>query len=210
MTKYALLLAALSLAAACEGSTDPDPDPAQGWDTFSTNSLDAYDLVGIGEPGSWQIGGGVLTAAGPADQNVLVRKDDRFGNGYVEAISSRADDGGLVLRFTSESSYYLLAFRDDEAPSPRNLMNLAIYRRANSEFRELATRDIIWPRGASRTIRFEAEGETLRGYVNGAMVIEVTGEVMLAPGRFGVRHFGYDAGWITTFDRMSWFDAEAD
>lgn len=197
-------LAAGALVAACNGSTDPDPRPNRGEDSFTRNTLASYENVALGEVGTWQIAAGALTARGPAIQNVLVRQDASFLDGYVEAVSSRADDGGLVLRFTSESRYYLLAFRDDSAPSPRGNLNLAVYRRAEGEFREIARSDVSWPRGQSRTVRFEAAGDMLRVYLNGELVEDVWDPEPLPAGRVGVRHYGDDDTWITRFDSFRW------
>ena len=198
------VLAAGVLAAACNGSTDPEPRPNSGEDSFSRNTLAAYENVALGQTGTWRIAGGVLTATGPAIQNVLVRQDASFADGYVETVTSRADDGGLVLRFTSESRYYLLAFRDDEAPGPRGNLNLAVYRRAEGDFREIARTDVNWPRGTSRRVRFEAAGDLLRVYVDGQLVDDVRDPQPLAAGRVGVRHYGDDDTWITRFDSFRW------
>jgi hypothetical protein len=198
-----LLLATLLLAG-CNGSTDTDPKPVQGQDDFSSNTVGRYDQAAVGTLGTWRISGGVLTATGPAIQNVFVRQNASFADGYVETVSSRADDGGLVLRFTAESSYYLLAFRDDAAPGPFGTSNLAIYRRFGERFEEIGRGNIDWPRGTPRTIRFGIAGGKLSVTVDGQLVGEVTDPDPLPAGRVGLRHYGDTAQWITTFDRFSW------
>lgn len=209
MTRPALLLPVLCTVvfAACGGSTTPDPvqpQPVQGEDAFSTNSLARYDRLAVADTGAWRITDGRLTATGPAIQSVMVRKDASFANGSVETIATRADDGGLVLRFTSEGSYYLLAFRDDSAPEPFPVQNLAVYRRFGTRFEEIARGDITWPRGTPRTIRFGILGGVLSVYVDGELIGQVTDPQPLAGGRVGVRHYGDDDTWITVFDSFRW------
>lgn len=132
-------------------------------------------------------------------------------DGWVEAVSQRADDGGLVLRYLSGSDYYLLAFRDDQAPAPRGAYNLAIYHHFGWEYRELWHGDVRWPRGSSHAIRLAAEGRRLRAYFDG----ELAGEVTLAReandpvpyfgrGGIGVRSYGLDSSWVTTFAAFRW------
>lgn len=207
-TRLPLLLAALFLAGCNGGSTDPgtdpEPQPVQGQDDFSSNSLGQYDRFAVGTQGTWNVAGGVLTATGPAIQSVLVRQGTSFADGYAETVSSRADDGGLVLRFTSESSYYLLAFRDDSAPGPFGTFNLAVYRRFGERFEEIARENINWPRGTSRTIRFGVAGGVLRVHVDGQLVGEVTDPSPLPAGRVGLRQYGDTNGWITLFDSLRW------
>lgn len=201
-----LLLTAL--LAGCNGSTDPDPNPEpqplQGRDDFNVNSLAAYDQAAVGALGQWTVGAGRLTATGPAEQAVLVREETAFADGYVEAVSNRADDGGLVLRFTSEGSYYLLAFRDDSAPGPFPDRNLAVYRRVGDRFEEIAQGDIQWPRGTTRTIRFAIDGGLIRVSVDGEVVGQVVDPLPLPAGRAGLRHYGEDERWITVFDSFRW------
>lgn len=179
----------------------------QGEDSFATDSLHQYEQASEGTAGSWQVSGGRLTATGPAIQSVLVRRDPGFADGYVEAVATRADDGGLVLRYTSERAYYLLAFRDDAAPHPRGELNLALYRRVGDRFAEMAQQDVRWARGTARTIRFQADGAVLRAFVDGEPVLEVTDPRPLSGGRVGLRHYGADKRWITTFDAFRWREA---
>ncbi|HET7234628.1 MAG TPA: hypothetical protein VFJ16_31740 [Longimicrobium sp.] len=181
-----------------------------GEDDFGGNSLKRYRQQSDG--GShWAILDGTLVGTGPAIQSILVRRDARFADGWVETVSSRADDGGLVLRARDNGDYYLLAFRDDQAPPPRGEMNLALYHHVGSEYRELWNRDVPWPRGSRHTIRLEAEGRWLRVYWDH----ELRGEVLASgrvndpapytgPGGAGLRHYGEDARWITSFDSFRW------
>lgn len=183
-------------------------------DTFRRSSLDAY--TAYTERGAdWRIQDGSLIGRGPAIQSVLVRDGFRMRDGWVEAVSARADDGGLVLRFRGPEDYYLLTFRDDAAPSPRGRENLAVYHRVRGAYRQLWVRDVPWPRGAERTIRFEADDTVLRVHFAG----EVVGELKPAravndpsphfgPGGIGVRHYGADASWVTRFEAFRWRSAD--
>src|SRR5687767_10171271 len=91
------------------------PSTVAGWEAFGPHSLAAY--VAYPDHGErWRIDAGELVGRGPAIQAVLIRQEVWFEEGWVEATSSRADDGGLVLRYRSPGDYYLLAFRDDDAP----------------------------------------------------------------------------------------------
>ena len=198
------------IASACDGPTDPGDDSITIEDTFDANSLSSF--TGSTDGGSnWSIQGGALVGTGPANQSVLIRNGFSATNGWVETVSSYADDGGLVLRYRDASDYYLLAFRDDGAPPPRAELNLALYHKNNGDYDEMWRRDIVWPRGSARTIRFEADGAVLRVYVNGVLEGEVIPSPAIndpfpyvGPGGVGVRHYGDSAGWRTAFDNFRW------
>lgn len=189
---------------------EPRPFPRPGEDDFTRNSLARYQQQSDG--GSrWTIVGGTLVGIGPAIQSVLLRKDARFADGWVETVSSRADDGGLVLRAQENGDYYLLAFRDDAAPAQRGSMNLAVYHHVGTAYHEMWTMDVPWPRGSPHTIRFQATGERLRVYWDG----ELRGDFPVSPrvndhrpytgaGLAGLRHYGDTAEWITSFNVFRW------
>ena len=181
------------------------PQPQQGEDTFSTNSLGRYDAFEA-SPSTWEMQNGTLSASGFALQSVLIRKDVSMANGWVETTSSRADDGGLVIGFQDNDNYYLLAFRDDSAPGPRGWRNLALYkRRGPFEFTEVWTLDIVWPRGTPRTFRLELDDARLRVFVDGSVVGAWT-DILEAPltGGVGVRHYGDNDAWETRFEVFRW------
>jgi len=187
---------------------DPTNDP--GRDDFSRNTLPLYRQRSDG--GShWAILDGTLVATGPAIQSVLLRKGARFADGWVETVSSRADDGGLVLRARENGDYYLLAFRDDQAPEPRGSLNLALYHHVGAEYREMWREDLPWPRGSRHTIRLEAEGAWLRVFWDREQRAVVPAESRsndpapyIGPGRAGLRHYGATPAWITSFDSFRW------
>lgn len=215
----------------CHRSAAPRPHPsasgmrahpsdgggaAVGEDRFDTEaSLERYQPYSDGAE-KWTVLGGSLLGIGPADQSVLIRRDVTMANGWVEAVSPRADDGGLVLRFRAPDDYYLLAFRDDAAPEPRGAFNLALYHHVGREYHEIRRAEIRWTRGTSRTIRFEAEGARFRAYVDGEPVMDVVPTPLsndpapaTGPGGVGVRNYGADPRWITKISTFRWRDAAA-
>ncbi|HWK88783.1 MAG TPA: hypothetical protein VNP72_02275 [Longimicrobium sp.] len=209
------LLLALTLMAACKGSTDPDPDPDPTTeDSFTTNTLDqytGYSLSGSGGPGTWTIAGGNLTGTGPANQSVLIRSGTSMTNGWVETVTSHADDGGLVLRFSSPDNYYLLALRDDSAPAPLATQNLSVYHHSGTAYNEMWRSDVVWPRGTARRFRFEAQGSLLRVYMDGSLQVELTAAPAIndptpyvGPGLIGVRNYGASGGWMATYGELRW------
>jgi len=210
----AFALAAVAVLPACGNSTAPDPN--RGSDSFATNTRPSYLSFSDGGA-NWTVAGGELVGAGPANQSVLVRPEVDFTDGWVETVSSRADDGGLVLRFAGPASYYLLTFRDDSAESPRDVDNLAVYHHSGAAYNQMWTGNVTWPRGTPHTVRFEAAGAKLRVYFDGQLQGELTPgptindrDPYLGPGAVGVRHFGFNAGWVTRFDRFAWHGADAE
>lgn len=203
---------------ACIGARGPIPGARTmqargGVDDFSRNTLRAYQQRSDGGQ-HWKIAGGALTGTGPANQSVLLRRDARFADGWVEAVSSRADDGGLVVRARENGDYYLLAFRDDQAPDPRGAQNLALYHHVGSEYREMWHRDVAWPRGSRHTIRLEADGPWLHVYWDGELSGELQADARVndptpytGPGLAGVRHYGASDDWITRFETFRWSGA---
>ena len=205
-----LVLSAVLAAglAACTSGTGPT-GPARGIDPFDGTTLSRYTPYADAELASWEIAGGELVAEGVGDQSVLIRHDISFGDGWVEAIASRADDSGLVLRFNHDSLYYLLAFRDDDAPAPRGERNLAIYRRDRQGYQQLLERDITWARGQRRTIRFMAKADTLSVWMDGELLGAARDYFPLGaipPGDVGVRHYGAGPSWVTRLESFAWHE----
>jgi hypothetical protein len=183
---------------------------ADGEDRFDLDSRQEY--AGYSEGGAnWSVDDGRLIGSGPARQSVLLRRGVRAADGWVETESSRADDGGLVLRFVDASDYYLLAFRDDQAPAPRGERNLALYHHEHGRYDEMWSRDVDWPRGTLRRIRFSADGPRLRVELDGVSLVTHKpaqgwndASPSSAAGGMGMRHYGADAGWITHFEVFRW------
>ncbi|HEV7591187.1 MAG TPA: hypothetical protein VGO40_23955 [Longimicrobium sp.] len=210
-TIAALALLALGACSHSPTATPPGPQPDWEEDSFTTPSLVSYAPYADGGGYNWSIQNGTLVASGPAFQAVLTRVGLQMTNGWVETVSSRADDGGLVLRFQSGSNYYLLAFRDDAAPIPRGSENLAVYHHEGTAYDQMWVKNVDWARGTSHTIRFEAADDRLRVYFDGVQQVELTPSPAIndhAPytgaGSLGLRHYGADATWITSFDTFRW------
>ena len=195
-----------TLVVRCAAAPRGGPEPGWRWRSAggpatvtALGDYTAYSDDGI----AWRLGDGI-SGEGYADQSVLVRSGATMGDGWVEASTSHADDGGLVLRFQDNANYYLLAIRDDAGPEPRGAENLAVYRRDGGVFRELWTADVAWPRGERRTVRFEAEGSLLNVYLDGELVGSVVDSAPLPAGGFGLRHYGGSQEWTTRFDAFRW------
>lgn len=194
----ATLLLAL---AACDHPNDPRIEATDG---FGTNSLDVYEVVTDGGSG-WSIDNGELIGTGPATHSLLLWNGYSFVDGWVEAESRRADDAGLVLRLVDRQNYHVLVFRDDGAPGGLGTQNLAIMRRSGGTFTTLWSGDVAWPRNTVHRVRFEAAGSRLIAYFDGAAQGEVTDAATAqVGGRYGLRHNGADAAWVSTFDLFRW------
>jgi hypothetical protein len=176
----------------------------QGTDRFGENTLDVYTAYPQTNHG-WNITGGQLVGTGPATNSLLLWNGVAFATGGVEVITSRADDGGLVLRAVDQFNYMLLELRDDGAPAGGGAKNLAIIRVVGGARNELWSTDLTWPRGSTHTIRFEAQGAALRAFFDGVQVGEANDPSAGANGgQFGMRHNGVNSTWITAYDEFHW------
>jgi mannan endo-1,4-beta-mannosidase len=151
-------------------------------DTFDVDSIASYTASG----GNWAIAGGQLSATPPTLESILTRNGYSALNTAVEFDSNQAYDAGLVLRVQSSLTYYMLAVRDDSGSAPAS--NLMMYRRGNGPFIGIGSSvNITWPRGSSRTIRFQINGSTLKVFVNGVEVISETDANIATAGGVGMR-----------------------
>jgi hypothetical protein len=195
------------LAAACGDGTGPGDDFRE--DRFADGALSAYTVYSDGG-NPWSVSGGTLRGNGVGLQSVLIRNGDVVRDGWVEAVADSMDDGGLVLRFAGPDRYYMLAIRDDGAPSLFPSENLQIYEKSGpgqAGFREVWSHNAAWPRGTSRTVRFESAGDSLRVYLNGTRLGTVAAPARATDGTgFGVRHYGDSPTWITRYRRLRWSD----
>jgi hypothetical protein len=204
------VLLTATLLGGCASSTTAPKDYSE--DTFSANSRAQYSAHSDdAAASSWSIENGAMVARGPALQSVLLRNGVIGADGWVEAVSSRADDGGLVLRYVNDSDYYLLAFRDDSAPDPRGALNLAVYHRVNGEYDEMWRTDVEWRRGTAHTIRFQAAGGGLMVFFDGVQRASLTPSPLIndpapsvAAGGIGLRNYGESVSWVTSFESFRW------
>ncbi|HEX6575878.1 MAG TPA: hypothetical protein VF042_12990 [Gemmatimonadaceae bacterium] len=203
-----ITLFALLFLAACRTSTGPR---SLGEDTFGAGALSRY--VNYSDQGNpWSLGNNSLDGNGIALHSVLIRKNVVLPDAFIEAVVDSVDDGGLVLRFADNEHYYLLAIRDDQAPSPRNVDNLQIYRRTGegqAGFTSLWRKDVTWPRGVSHVVGFAVSGDTLRVFFDMNKVGELTDVVHMNGGGLGVRHYGNSASWISRYRLLRWGESSA-
>ena len=186
----------------CRGPIDP---ALSGRDSFAPGALANYSMYSDnGNP--WSLESGTLQGNGFGLQAVLIRNGEPMTDGWVEVIADSVDDGGIVLKFSDNEHYYLLAIRDDQAPLPRGRDNLEVYRRRGSGqagFVSLWRKDVNWPRGVLHRIRFEAKGDSLRVYFDEERVGAIT-ETQLSGRQWGVRHYGASAEWISRYRDLRW------
>jgi hypothetical protein len=187
--RLSILIAAPLLLASCRWPFAADSTETSGSDGFSSNSVAEYTQY-ADRNAAWSIADGRLLASGPGEQSVLIRNRSGFRDGWVEAEMDHADEGGLVLRFVGENDYYLLALRDDE--SLLGFRNVEFFRRRNGSFQILTPqygKDIFWPRGVKKTVRFEARGDELLAYVDGVAVDSIRDPAPITSGgRVGMRY----------------------
>ena len=166
-----------------------------GAGAFTSGDLANFTIYNT--PGAWSINNGHLVASNAARQSVAVRAGVVMGDGWVETETSRMADGGLALRVQNASNYYFLAIRDD---GHYGHANLEIYRVQSGVQTRLGTvADISFPVGTKKRFRFEATGTTLKAYVDGSVVRQVT-DATFSSGGLGVR-----ANNSTSLDLQSWF-----
>lgn len=166
------------------------------YDLFDTNSISRYMALN----GSvWTISGGELVGTN-GSHALLLRRDLSFNDGWVEADTNYAHDGGLVLRVVDAINYYLLTLSDDSGDMPSQ--NLRMFKAVAGGFTQIGTFDMTWARGTSKTVRFSVFGTTLSAYVDGSQVISVTDTQFANAGWFGTRNNGTGQ---SKYQALRWF-----
>ena len=170
-------------------------------DPFNDNTLPSYTRYNV--PTAWTVSSGQLVADSSAKQSLVIRNALTIADGFVETTTSQVPDGGLVLRMQDSTNYYLLAVRDD---SRYGHANLQIYRFVNGVATDLSGQyDLSWPANTTKTVRFEASGTTLRGYLDGVLVIQLT-DGTYSTGRAGLRsHSASGQNLTSRYDLFRWF-----
>lgn len=167
-------------------------------DTFDSDTSANYTTFG---PGTWSISGGELLGVGGNAENGFIRNGVSFADGYIEVDSNYAYDAGLILRFVDSLNYYILFLADDSGWVSTN--NIRLYKFVAGAATQLtADINIAWTRGTTKTIRFEASGTTLRGFVDGSQVITATDSTFSAAGGAGIRSF--EVGFQSKFQALRW------
>ena len=155
-------------------------------DTFDADTSASYTTFG---PGTWSISGGELLSVGGNAENGFMRNGVSFADGYIEVDCNYAHDAGLILRFVDSLNYYILFLADDSGWNATN--NIRLYKFVAGAATQLtANINIAWVRGTTKTIKFEASGTTLRGFVDGSQVITATDSTFSAAGGVGIRAAG--------------------
>lgn len=194
--------AALLALAACDHPNDPRVEATDG---FGANTLDVYSVYSDDEGNGWSIDNGELIGVGPVVESNLLWNGIAFANGWVEADSRKADDGGLILKWHDPLDYYRLAMRDDSTRTGQPTQNLVLVRRVGGLETTLGSKDVTWPRGTLHTVRFETTGTKFIVYFDGVEQFEVTeGAGASSAGRFGLRNNGPTAAFTNTYDTFRW------
>lgn len=180
------------------GLTVPGAGVTFNEDTFDSDTSAQYTQF-ADTAGTWAISGGQLVATGGA-QSLFIRNGTSYTDVAIEADINHAYDGGLVLRFTNNSNYYLLVLSDDSGVSPTQ--NLRLYKRVSGTFTQIGGSNITWPRGASKAVRLQASGTTISAVVDGVTAISVTDSAHAGPGGVGMRNSG--SGQQTKYQAFRW------
>lgn len=171
-----------------------------GTDTFLSGALSDYTIHNT--PGAWSVVSGQLVADSSAKQSVVTRNGLTIANGFVETETSQSPDGGLVMRFLDVNNYYLLAVRDD---SRYGHANIQFHKFLNGSVVNLSGQyDISWPAATTKTVRFESSGNTLKAFVDGTLIVQVT-DSSFASGGAGLRsHSASGQNLTSKFNEFVW------
>ena len=120
------------------------------------------------------------------DNALFIRNGTSFTDTKVECDCNHSHNGGLVVRFQDISNFYQLRLSDDSGQNPTQ--NLALLKRVGGAFTLLASVNLSWTRGQSKTVRLEISGSTLKGFFDGALVLSATDSSIAAAGGVGVRN----------------------
>lgn len=167
-------------------------------DDFSSNTVANY-TQSANVNGTWAVSGGTMTATA-GTQSVLLL-NGLYSN-RVKAKLTRADDGGVVLRFIDNGNYYVAVVADDSSTNVvKNIVSL--YRRVGGTFTQLGTsQPIAFARGTEHELEFIAIGSRLIVKFDGVEKIAVDDTSLPATGRAGIRHEG--SANTTVFTEFSW------
>lgn len=135
-------------------------------------SIGPWNLTGTGQ-WTWRAGtlaqdsvGGDARAAGgtPTDDQVVEARVQPTA--YAAASGTQERWTGILARYRDAQNYYYLSLRSSNTVSLRKLVNGSIA--------TLATAPLTVTIGAPHVLRLEAVGNQLRGYVDGALVVQAT------------------------------------
>ena len=162
----------------------PAPTPGNVVDSFDINTSANYFQF-ADTSATWTFGGGNLTVSGGLQAKYLL-KNQTFYNGQITVVLSQANDGGIVLRVQSNTTYYLLAIYD--ASSTSGVSNrLQLYRRIGSVYTSMVIFPITFVRGTVHQVTFRANNTNLQVDWDGTTVINTTDGNIVTAGYFGLR-----------------------
>jgi pectate lyase len=137
-----------------------------------------WKLTGTGQ---WQLQSGAFgqnSIGGDARALIGTPTDDQIVQASVRPTAYAAASGtqerwaGLMARYTNDSNYYYLSMRSGNTLSLRKVYLGAIT--------TLATVPLTVNLNAAHTLRLEAVGNQLRGYVDGAFALQASDSSMLS------------------------------
>lgn len=173
-------------------------------DDFSTDTTSLYTMdKATGSPAG-SISGGVLTinASTSGEEAAYTRNGTSILDGYVEADIDYAQDSGLVGRYQSYSTYYLMTACDDSGSNPS--ANIRLFKRVSGTYTQIGTANITWPRGTQKTVRLSFFGSAIKALVDGVEVISVTDTGITSAGRIGVRANAPGSGPYNKYNALRW------
>ena len=118
-----------------------------------------------GRCGENSIGGDARATIGTPTDDQVVQASVR-PIAYAPASGTQERWSGLMARYTNDSNYYYLSMRSGNTLSLRKLQFGAIT--------TLATAPLTVNLNTAHTLRLEAVGDQLRGYVDGVLAVQAT------------------------------------
>lgn len=176
----------------------PQPEPDMPDDNFDRPAFADYSVHGD-DANLWMIRSQVLHATGPG-RGFLTRDGFSAADLWVEADVSQAQDAGILARWQDIDNFYMLVLRDDSSAAPS--ANMQLYKRVGGAFTSLASADLSWSRGTTRTFRLTLSADTLTASVDGVDQFTVTDTAISADGLIGLRH--NNSFTPSKFHRFAW------
>jgi len=159
--------------------------PGPVWqDLFDADQLTAEYTSGGDVVGTPAVSGGVLTYTG-GTQATLLKNNLLQQDCDIIINTDQAQDGGIVTRYQDANNYYLLALSDDSGASPAS--NLTLYKRVSGTLTSLATANVAWTRGTSKSAKLTLHGSRLEAWFDGVKVISVI-DTAFTGGGVGLRN----------------------
>lgn len=167
-------------------------------DNFSTNTIANYGQTADTST-TWTISGGGISVSGGL-QSLLYHSAVSTVNARVSVTTGNAYDAGLALRVNGNTHYLLAISSEAYTPSPQVAR---IYKRISGTYTDLTGAiSITWPSGITKLVEFEAQGSSLRAYLEGALIASISDGSISAAGYCAMRHAGSGA-FTNNFDNFT-------